>query len=80
MDVQMIRPVDDWKKAWKFASVQINFLGVLAMLVDFMGQTWNSLPPHIHDKIPNASTIALVLFALGILGRLWKLKEKPEDE
>lgn len=74
----MIRVIDNWKKAWKFASVQINVIGLLCMSVDFLGQTWNSLPPYLHERIPNASTIALVLFALGIIGRLLKLGEKSD--
>lgn len=80
MVVEMIRLIPNWKKSWKFASIQINVLGALAMIADFAGQTWNSLPPHIHDKIPNSSTIALFLFLLGIVGRLGKIKEKEQDE
>lgn len=76
----MIKLIEDWRKAWKFASVQINVLGLLVMAIDFAGQTWNSLPPFIHEKIPNASTVAMVLFGLGILGRIVKLREKPNGE
>lgn len=48
------------------------------MAIDFIGQTWNSLPPHIQQLIPNANRVALVLFALGIAGRIFKLKDKPD--
>lgn len=75
-----LRLIDNWKKAWKLASVQINAVGLVFMAIDFIGQTWNSLPPFIQQKIPNASTIALVLFALGIVGRLIKQRGKANDD
>lgn len=74
----MIRLVDDWKRSWKFASVQWNVVGILCMLLEIVQQTWQSLPPAIAEQIPNSSRIALVLFLLATVGRLIKLKEKQD--
>lgn len=74
----MIRLIDDWKRSWKFASVQWNVLGILCMLLEIANQTWNSLPPAVAAQIPNASRIALVLFILGLVGRLIKLKDNQD--
>lgn len=76
----MIKPIKDWRKAWKFASVQWNIVGILCMAVEILNQTWQSLPPFIADKIPNSTHIALVLFTLALIGRLVKVKEKPHGD
>lgn len=75
---QVIRPIENWRKAWKFASVQWNVVGILCMLLEIVQQTWQSLPPAIAEQIPNSSRIALVLFLLATVGRLIKLKEKQD--
>ena len=72
--------IPDWKRAWKFASFQISTLGVILMaLVEFVNQAWISLPPSVVSQIPHTQTIALALFGLGIVGRLFKLKDKDDD-
>lgn len=73
-----LRLIDDWKRAWKFASVQFNVVGIVLMLIEIANQTWQSLPPQLQQNIPHASKIALVFFALGTVGRLFKIKEKPD--
>lgn len=74
----MITLVKDWKRAWKFASIQWNVVGILCMLLDLVQQTWQSLPPVIANQVPNSSQIALVLFLLATVGRLIKLKGKED--
>ena len=69
--------IEDWKKSWKFASVQINALGFIVMGIDFLQQFWGGIPKEIMDNIPHAPTIGLILFGLGMVGRILKLKE-PE--
>lgn len=70
--------VEDWKQSWKFASIRFNIAGFLLMLVDVIGATWVGLPSSIQDKIPHASTIAMVLFGLGAIGRILKTQEKQD--
>jgi hypothetical protein len=71
--------IEDWKRAWKLLSVQLNTLGiVLTIVVEFLNSIWYSLPPHVVEKIPNSSTVALVFFVLSIVGRLLK-QRKSED-
>lgn len=70
-----LRPalIDDWRRAWRFASVKFNLLGLAVMgASETLGQTWEGLPPGIKDRLPHASTIAMVLFALGLIGRILK--------
>ncbi len=74
-----MRLIPDWKRSWKFASIQWNLVGILCMFVEVANETWQLLPPQITDKIPNAPHVALVLFTLAMLGRLLKIKEKPND-
>ena len=72
--------IPDWKRAWKFASIQISSLGVLIMgFLELVNQAWISLPPSVVSQFPHAQTIALTLFGLGIVGRLFKLKDKDDD-
>lgn len=75
-----IKLIDDWKKAWKFASVQISTVGFILMsVIEMANSALISLPPFLQQQIPHASVVGLVLFALGLVGRLFKLKEKIQD-
>ena len=77
-----IQPVSNWKRAWKFASVQLPVLGLLLMtMADFVQQSWAQLPPQFKKDIPHATTIAMIMFALSLVGRLFTLTRKePSDE
>lgn len=71
--------IEDWKQSWKFASTRINVVGLLTMgAAEFLGQAWSGLPSEIKDHIPHATTIAIILFALSMVGRIIKLRE-PDD-
>lgn len=72
--------IEDWKKSWKLPSIQINLLGFLLMLIEFLSPTWAALPAEIQDKIPHSTTIALVLFGLGLIGRILKTQEKKDGD
>lgn len=75
-----LRLIDDWKTAHKFASVQWSIVGVGAMgIVEAINQAWISLPPEIVDKIPNSPTIAAVLYALVIVGRVFTTREVSNE-
>ena len=74
-----LEPIPDWKRAWKFASVQISTLGVILMvLVEFVNQAWIALPPQVVAQIPHTQYIAMVLFGLSLIGRVLKLKDKED--
>lgn len=76
----MIKLIPDWKRAWKFASVQIGTVGFILMsVIEMANSALISLPLHLQQQIPHASTVGLVLFGLGLVGRLFKLKEKIQD-
>lgn len=78
MVLEVMKLIPEWKRAWKFASVQWSVVGILCTLVEIANQTWSALPPAIAAKIPNSSQIALALFILVLVGRLIKFKEKPD--
>lgn len=54
---------------------------VVMFLAEVLGPTWNSLPEHLHDRIPHANTIGLMLFGVGLFVRLltWRSDKKGCD-
>ena len=79
MMTKTIAPIDNWKSAWKFASVQSSALGILLMVIaENAGAVWTSIPPEVQVMIPHSSQIAAGVFALAAVGRLFKLKDKPD--
>lgn len=62
--------VDDWKKAWKWLSVQLPALNLA-----FLG-TWALLPEKFQEALPMPWVIgiAVALIVCGIAGRLVKQK------
>lgn len=78
--VRKVSLIPDWKQAWKFASVHFQAAGLLLMgAAQILGETWNGLPPFLQQKMPHATTIALVLFGLGLIGRILKKTEKTPN-
>ena len=74
-----VKIIPEWKKAWKLLSVQMSAVGiVLTYAVDYLNSIWYSLPPEIVQKIPHSSHISMAIFALVIVVRLIKQKEKPD--
>lgn len=71
--------ISDWRKAHKFASIQWSVLGFISMFIEMMHSTWFSLPPYILAKIPNASTVGMVLFGIVIVGRLVKFVRTDDN-
>lgn len=77
----MVCLIPNWKRAWKFASVQLPVLGLILMSVsDFVQQSWASLPPQFQKDIPHATTIAMIMFALSLVGRLVTLTQKDNAD
>lgn len=72
--------VPNWKKSWKWASIQISAVGLLLFsAIDVIQPLFSGLPEHILSRIPHGSSITIALFALNIVGRLVRLKPKGED-
>ena len=73
----MIKPIPEWKRAWRFASVQLSVLGIVLMsLSDTVVGIWGDLPSSIRQDLPHAETVGIIMFVLTIVGRLVTLKEK----
>lgn len=71
--------VPNWRKSWKWASVQISTLGIVFFsVVDVLQPLFSGLPEHILKHIPHGSGITIGLFALNIVGRLIRLKPKED--
>lgn len=72
--------VPNWKKSWKWVSVQISTVGlILFSAVDIIQPMMTGLPRHILDVIPHGSNIAIALFALNIIGRLIRFRPKENS-
>ncbi len=72
--------VDEWRHAWKWASVRLSALGALIMvLAEVAGQSWAALPPDLRAHIPHADSIALVLFLMTPIARILT-REKKDGE
>ncbi len=69
------RLVDDWRDAWKWASVRLAALGgiLTAILVaspDFAKELWDQLPAEIRATAP--TWLPVLVTALPIIVRLYK--------
>ena len=83
MDLQIKKLVliPQWKRAWRFASVWFSSMGLILMsALEFLGHIFNNLPNTVQDKIPHATTIGMMFFALTIVGRLFVWEKKDDDE
>lgn len=65
--------IPNWKYAWKLGSIQWSLVGVFAMSFgESLYQGWVILPKEITSRMPNSSTIGLILFVIVIIARLFK--------
>ena len=70
--------IEDWRRAWKWASVRTPALGIMIMtFAHFLGESWSGLPASLQQYIPHADKIAMFLFIVSMVGRLCKLEKKP---
>ncbi len=66
-----------WKFSWKKIDLQISsLLLVLFSGIDILQMSFSGLPSHLLEVIPYGQGIALVLFVLNLVGRLFVLKLK----
>lgn len=72
--------VPNWKRSWKWASVQISTVGLIFFsAIDVLQPLFSGLPEHILNQIPHGSGITITLFALNIVGRLVRIKPKEDS-
>lgn len=65
--------VNNWRRAWRWSSVRLSALGAVLMgAAEVAGSSWAALPPDVRDVIPHAPTIALVLFVLMPVARIFR--------
>lgn len=77
----MIKPIENWKDGWKFSSIQLSTVGFAIMgVVEAVNQTWITLPPHMQALVPMAPAISWILFGGTIVGRLFKLSRKTDEQ
>ena len=71
-----MRLIDDWKRAWKFLSVQ-----AMALVVVIQG-AWAGIPDDLKLNFPKWAVTALSigLLVFGISGRLVKQAPKDSDK
>lgn len=73
--------VPNWKKSWKWASIQISTIGlVFFSAIDIVQPMFSGLPGHILEEIPHGSNITIALFALNIVGRLVRFKPRDDSD
>ena len=72
--------IPDWKSAWKFSTVQWSLLGtIIMMILEAAYQGWITVPPHLMARIPNAQSIATVLFLAIMVGRVLKVSKDIQE-
>lgn len=71
--------IPNWKKSWKFASIQIPATGLIVMSgLDYASQVWFQLGNSIQSRFPYSTVIGISFMALSIIGRL--IKFTTEDK
>lgn len=71
--------IPNWKKAWKFASIQIPVAGMAVLTVmDYASQVWFQMSLSIQSQIPYYNLIGIAFLAFSIVGRLVKFTGKEE--
>lgn len=76
-----IVPIPDWKQAWHFASIQWSAVGVVVMsILEAVHQGWLALPSQVSERIPNAPILALCIYVLVMVGRVYKLTQDDDND
>lgn len=73
--------ISDWKKAWKFASIQIPAAGLVVLTgLDYASQVWFQMSGSVQSQIPYSNIIGIAFLAFSIVGRLVKFTSKEEAD
>lgn len=77
-----LRMIDDWRKAYKFATVQFAaaFTFLFGVGPDLI-HSWSFIPDDLKNALPQgmARWIALVAFGIILFGRVTKLESKQKN-
>lgn len=74
-----LRLIDDWRKAYKFATIQFaTFFVFLFGLGPSLVNSWSFIPDDLKNALPQGTArwLALAAFLLTLLGRVTKLDRK----
>jgi hypothetical protein len=77
--------INDWKSAWKFASVIMSGLGIVVTLtLETLTGVWAAVPADMRTHLPAPGYIAISFMVLSILGRVIqftanKLEDMSDD-
>lgn len=73
--------VDDWRRAWRWASVRASASGVLLVGASEVAQQgWLGLSDDVRANIPHGDTIAIALFILIPLLRIVTFRGGEDGE
>lgn len=73
--------IAEWKKSWKFWSVQLLIIGeVMLWCSDLISQAWTVLPPSMASRMPHGETIAGIVFVLALIARLIPQKRLTNEQ
>ncbi|MEG0944652.1 MAG: hypothetical protein RSF86_13555 [Angelakisella sp.] len=72
----------EWKFSWKKLDLQISSLLLVVFSgIDVLQMSFSGIPKHILELVPYGNGIAVGLFGLNLVGRLFVLKRKePSHE
>lgn len=73
--------IPNWKKSWKFASIQIPAAGLIVMSsLDYASQVWFQLGNTVQSRLPYSTAIGISFLVLSIIGRLVKFTSKDDTD
>lgn len=81
-----MKVIPDWKKSWRFWSVQLSVVGtaltsILVAFPDAAVQAWAVVPADLRNMIPPAylPLIGVGVFAMSIVARILKQDKLDND-
>lgn len=73
--------IPNWKKSWKFASIQIPTIGLFVLTsLDYISQVWFQFSPAFQSRIPYSNFIGIGFLLLSIIGRLVTFTSGEKDD
>lgn len=71
----------EWKFSWKKLDLQLSsFLLIVFTSIDVLQMSFAGIPKHILELVPYGNAIAVGLFGLNLVGRLFVLKRKESAD